>query len=339
MTTMKVLACMAPYQLQYREMNMPTVTEGNTLLRIRRVCLCGTDLHAFEGTQPYLEYPRILGHELAGEIASTNAAGFKVGDIVTIIPYFHCGHCIACRNGKPNCCTSIRVCGVHIDGALSEYLVVPDYSLVHGRGLSDQQLALVEPLSIGAHGVARAAIKKDEFVLIVGAGPIGLGTMELAKMAGAQVIIMDVQDNRLAFCREKLNTRFTINPSKVDAADELSRITNGDMPTVIIDATGNRNAINNSLKLLAHGGRYVLIGLQKDTLVFSHPEFHKRETTLMSSRNAVKADFDLVIDALRQGIIDPTLFINHTVSFGHLGDEFEGLLDPSREIIKTVVEM
>ena len=162
---MKTLVCTEPGLLEYAEQTAPVFTEGNTILRIRRIGLCGTDLHAYEGTQPYFSYPRILGHELAAEIVETDNADFKNGEAVTFIPYFNCGTCIACRNNKPNCCTAIKVCGVHINGGMAEYLSVPSYSLIKSNGLGFDELALIEPLAIGAHAVARAVVKEDEFVL------------------------------------------------------------------------------------------------------------------------------------------------------------------------------
>ncbi len=266
-------------------------------MKIRRIGICGTDLHAYEGTQPYFNYPRILGHELAADLVEADRApGFVPGEAVTLIPYFNCGVCIACRNGKPNCCEKIKVCGVHVDGAMVDYLSVPSASLVHGNGLNYDELAMVEPLAIGAHAVRRAGIKADEFVLVVGAGPIGLGIMESARMAGAQVIAMDMNRDRLDFCRDHLQVLHTINAvADSTIAGQLATITRGDMPTVVIDATGSRQAINNGFQYLAHGGRYVLVGLQKGEIAFSHPEFHKREATLMSSRNATREDFDRVM--------------------------------------------
>ena len=197
---MNALVCIEPGQFEYKDIDTPIAQPGQTLLRIKRIGICGTDLHAFEGTQPFFSYPRILGHELAAEIIQTDAEGFSVGELVTIIPYFNCGTCIACRNNKPNCCTHIQVFGVHINGAMQEIVSVPSYSLVHTNGLSLDAMALVEPLAIGAHGVNRAGVKAGEFVLVVGAGPIGLGTMEMARMAGAKVIAMDINSERLNFC-------------------------------------------------------------------------------------------------------------------------------------------
>ena len=336
---MRALICTTPGEFEYRDISQPLTVEGNTLLKIKRIGICGTDLHAFEGTQPFFNYPRILGHELAADIVETDDPDFKKGEAVTFIPYFNCGHCIACRMGKPNCCTGIAVSGVHTDGGMVDYLSVPTYSLVHGSGLSYEELALVEPLAIGAHGVRRAGVTRDERVLVVGAGPIGLGTMEFARIAGGSVIAMDINDDRLRFCKEKLQVGDTVNPAKEDALEKLKAITGGDMPTVVIDATGSLKAINNAFQYLAHGGRYVLVGLQKGDINFSHPEFHKREATLMSSRNATRADFEHVIASMKNGFVNPTNYITHRVQFGQVKDEFAGWLNPANGVIKAMVEM
>jgi threonine dehydrogenase-like Zn-dependent dehydrogenase len=233
----------------------------------------------------------------------------------------------------------MKVCGVHVHGGFAEYLSVPSDSLIHGEGLSYDELALVEPLAIGAHGVRRAGVRKDEFVLVVGAGPIGLGIAEFARIAGGRVIMMDINDQRLAFCREKLGVHQVVNAMQPDVAGMLKEITHGDMPTVVIDATGSLKAITNSFQYMAHGARYVLVGLQKGDICFSHPEFHKREATLMSSRNATREDFEHVIHAMKEGLVKPTTYITHRVSFGEVKDEFAGWLDPANGVIKAMVEM
>jgi 2-desacetyl-2-hydroxyethyl bacteriochlorophyllide A dehydrogenase len=336
---MKTLVCIKPGEFEYREADAPLARPGQSIIKIRRIGICGTDLHAFEGTQPYFEYPRILGHELAGDLVDLDQApGFQPGEAVTIIPYFNCGHCVACRNGKPNCCTTLKVCGVHLDGGMVEYLSVPSTALVHGRGLSRDSLALIEPLAIGAHAVRRAAIQPGEFVLVIGAGPIGLGAIESARIAGAEVIAMDINEDRLKFCRERLNLLHTINAAQ-EPMEQISHITRGDMPTVVFDATGSRKAINDAFQYMAHGARYVLVGLQKGEICFSHPEFHKREGTLMSSRNATREDFDKVIDALERGLIDPTAYITHRTRFEQVKDQFASWLNPATGVIKAMVEL
>jgi len=335
---MKVLTCTSPGTFKYSEETIPTLSKRHAIIKLKRIGICGTDLHAFEGTQPYFNYPRVLGHELAGELIDADDAGdFKIGEMVTLIPYFNCGTCIACRSGTPNCCVNLEVFGVHIDGGMKEYISVPSYSLVHGMDLPAEMLALAEPLAIGAHGIRRADVRPGEFVLVVGAGPIGLGLMEFAKIAGAEVIALDLNQQRLEFCRSHLGIDNIINAS-ADVVSSLKDITGGNMPTVVIDATGNLKAINNSFRYMAHGGRYVLVGLQKGDISFSHPEFHKREGTLMSSRNATRADYEQVLNALRTKKIQPTNYITHQVSFDDVGSEFENWLKPDSGVIKAMVQ-
>ncbi|MFB9841290.1 zinc-binding alcohol dehydrogenase family protein [Mucilaginibacter ginsenosidivorans] len=336
---MKTLVCITPGEFKYVTGEKPQLQPGQAIIKIKRIGICGTDLHAYDGTQPYFEYPRILGHELSGElVAFDDAPGFEIGEAVTFIPYFNCGKCIACRKGKPNACVEIKVCGVHQDGGMVEYISVPSYALIHGEGLSFDALALIEPLAIGAHGVRRAGVTKNEFVLVIGAGPIGLGTMEFVRIAGGKVIAVDTNNDRLRFCREKLKVAHIINALDGNVTEQLESITNGEMPTVVIDATGNLKAINNAFQYMAHGARYVLIGLQKGEICFSHPEFHKREAALMSSRNAAREDFEHVISAMKKKLVDPTTYITHRVLFDQVKDEFGGWLNPAARVIKAMVE-
>jgi 2-desacetyl-2-hydroxyethyl bacteriochlorophyllide A dehydrogenase len=329
---LKTLVCISPGHFEYIHKEDPAPAKDHAIIKINRIGICGTDLHAFEGTQPYFNYPRVLGHELSGEIVDIdNTSEFKKGDTVTVMPYFYCGKCIACRNGKTNCCVELQVAGVHTDGGFCEYFSVPVYSIIHGRELSFEQLALTEPLAIGAHGIRRAEIKPGENTLIIGAGPIGLALMEFAKLQGANVIAMDVNQNRMAFCRDQLGV------TTIASAEELKQLTNGDMAPVVIDATGNLKAINNGFGYMSHGGKYVLVGLQKENILFSHPEFHKREGALLSSRNAIKEDFVKVLEAISSKKIDPLKFITHRVAFDQVKDQFWSWLDPQSNVIKAMV--
>jgi 2-desacetyl-2-hydroxyethyl bacteriochlorophyllide A dehydrogenase len=336
---MKTLVCIKPGLFEYRDQDEPLLTPGHSIIKVKRLGICGTDIHAFGGTQPYFDYPRILGHELSGSIVAQGSFDeFTNGERISIIPYLNCNNCIACRNGLTNCCTNIKVFGVHFDGGMAEYLSVPDYLLVHGEDMSFDTLSLLEPLAIGAHGIRRANIQPGEFVLVVGAGPIGLSAMQFATIAGGEVIAMDINTERLSFSKDKLNIHHTIDALSEDVFEQLAEITNGDMPTVVIDATGNRSAINNSLLYLAHGGRYILIGLQKDKICFSHPEFHKRETTLMSSRNATRKDFDHVIECIRNGSVNPLNYITHRADFNELKNVFESWTKTENGVIKAMVD-
>lgn len=335
---MKKLICAAPGRFEYMESDIPSPKNGESLIKIRKVGICGTDLHAFEGTQPYFSYPRVLGHELAADFVNGDAVGFAEGESVTVIPYFTTGTDIASRMGKPNCSVDMQVCGVHIDGGMAEYLIVPSYALVKGEGLIHDALALIEPLAIGAHGVKRAQVIPNEFALVIGAGPIGLGIIEFARIAGARVIAMDVDQQRLDVARQ-LGASYLVNATATDVEKQLSAITNGDMPTLVVDATGNTNAINNAFRYMAHGARYVLVGLQKNNISFSHPEFHKREGTLMSSRNALREDFDYVMNCLKQQLIDPSKYITKRLHFEDVKNQFPSLLQSPAGNIKTIIEM
>ena len=231
----------------------------------------------------------------------------------------------------------MRVFGVHIDGGMREFVTVPNHALLKSEGLSIDELALVEPLAIGAHAVKRAAVANGEFVLVIGAGPIGLGIAQFAGIAGAHVIVVDVIDDRLQFCSTHAGVEHTINPLKQDVMEALKQITSNNMPTVVMDATGNLKAINNAFAYLAHGGRYVLVGLQKEHISFSHPEFHKREATLMSSRNANVSDFEHVMESIKNGLVQPANYITHKVAFDEVATQFESLLDPNSKVVKAVV--
>lgn len=336
---MKYIVCEKPHEFQLKEKPMPVRKEGEVLLKIKKIGVCGTDIHAFGGTQPYFEYPRILGHELAAEYIEGNVAGFEIGDKVTFIPYFHCGQCVACKNGLTNCCANIKVFGVHIDGGMAEYVSIPEQYLLHGQGLDYDELALVEPLAIAAHGVRRAAVTANDTVLVMGAGPIGIGLIQFAKIAGAKVIVMDINDYRLDFCKKELQADEIINPLNEEVETRLMEITNGDMPTVVIDATGNRNVMNTAFNYISHGGRFVLVGLQKGELAFSHPDFHKRESTLMSSRNATIKDFEYVMKCLKEGKIDPKKYITHRAKFTEMIAEFDKWIDPKNNVIKAMIEL
>ncbi|WP_373231142.1 zinc-binding alcohol dehydrogenase family protein [Cohnella sp.] len=334
------IVCEEIEQFKLIELPEPAVVEGEAIVRVKRIGICGTDLHAFKGNQPFFSYPRILGHELAGiiEQIGANEAGLAAGDQVSIIPYMHCGQCVACRSGKTNCCTSMKVLGVHIDGGMREFISVPITHLIQTNGLTLDQSAVLEPLSIGAHAVRRSGLAKGETALVIGGGPIGLGVIAFAKYAGANVIAMDINDERLAFCRSWANIDHTVNALQ-DAKENLSQLTNGDFPTVVFDATGNTKSMMDAFGMVAHGGTLVYVGLVKADIAFHDPEFHKRELTLMGSRNATKEDFDLVYEAVKSGGIDVDSYITHRSSFEGMIGEFESWLKPESKVIKAMVEL
>ncbi|MFP5108454.1 zinc-binding alcohol dehydrogenase family protein [Neobacillus sp. C211] len=337
---MKSIVCEQPNQFKMVEVERPELKTGEALVRIRRIGICGTDYHAYRGNQPFFSYPRTLGHELSGEIESIgeNPAGLKAGDQVSVIPYMECGECIACRNGKTNCCTDMKVLGVHIEGGMSEWITVPYNHLVKTEGLTLDQSAMIEPLSIGAHAIRRSELKQGEFVLVIGAGPIGLGVMAFAKHEGAKVIAMDVNEERLAFCREWARVDYTVNALE-NPIENLKEITNGEMPTVVFDATGNIKSMIDAFNYPAHGGKLIYVGLTKGNILFDDPDFHKKELTLMGSRNATREDFEYVVKTIQNGGVDIESYITHRASFDELINQFEGWLTPEAKVIKAIVEV
>lgn len=337
---MRAIVCEQIDQLKLVEQEEPALQPGTAVVRIRRIGICGTDLHAYKGNQPFFSYPRVLGHELAGVVEQIDDSNgiVRIGDQVSIIPYMHCGDCIACRNVKTNCCTDMKVLGVHIDGGMRELIVVPVTHLLVTNELTLDQAAVLEPLSIGAHAVRRAALQAGETVLVIGSGPIGLGVMAFAKHRGARVIAMDIQDERLAFCKQWAKVDETVNALH-GAKERIVELTGGEYPTVVFDATGNARSMTDAFGFVAHGGRLVYVGLVKAELSFNDPEFHKREMTLMGSRNATIEDFAAVQEAVRSGSIDVDSFITHRVPFAEMINHFDSWLKPESKVIKAMVEL
>ncbi len=313
---------------------------GEALVRVHRVGVCGTDLHAFAGNQPFFTYPRILGHELGVEVLAIGAGVTNVrpGDRCAVEPYLHCGTCIACRAGKPNCCRTLKVLGVHVDGGHRARFVVPAAKLHASAQLSYDQLALVETLGIGAHAVARAALRAGESVAVIGAGPIGLAVMQFALAAGARVIAGDVSGGRLRFCRERLGIRDTID-AHGDVVAELERLTQGDLPTAVFDATGNVRSMNAAFQYPAHGGRLILVGLVQADVAFNDPNFHRRELTVLSSRNALPAEFTRIIDLIEAGRIDTNPWITHRAELAQVPAVLAGWTDPAAGVIKAMIDI
>ncbi len=310
---------------------------GMARVRVHRVGICGTDWHAYHGRQPFFNYPRILGHELGVEIQAINdpQSPLKPGDRCAVEPYLNCGSCIACRRGRGNCCANMRVMGVHIDGGMQEYLLVPTHKLHPGNSLAYEQLALVETLAIGRHAVQRAAIEPGEQVLVLGAGPIGLSVLPFVREAGGETIVADISADRLAFCRESANIARTF-----DAGEDLpARLTEqlGDLPTAVIDATGNPQSMMRTFDLIAPSGRIVFVGLFRGDVTFNDPNFHRRETTLLASRNALPDDFRAIIGLIEQGRIDTTPWITHRSDASDFLDVLSQWLTPEAHVLKAML--
>jgi 2-desacetyl-2-hydroxyethyl bacteriochlorophyllide A dehydrogenase len=312
---------------------------GEALVRVRSVGVCGTDFHAFKGDQPFFTYPRILGHELSAElIEAPNAVGLKTGDRCAVEPYMECGRCVACRRGRTNCCAKLEVLGIHVDGGMREIIKVPVRKLHRSESLSFEQLALVETLSIGAHAVGRAGLEPGETVLVVGTGPIGLAVIQSAQPLGVRLLATDVNEARLEFCRRQMGVEHTF-ATGASAEEALRDATRGEMPTVVFEATGNPASMERSFGYVASGGKLVLVGLCQAKIAFFDPEFHRREMTLLSSRNALAADFKRVLAAVEAGALDTRPWITHRASLADLAAALPSWIDPGAGVLKAMVEV
>jgi len=333
---MKYIVCEKPGEFLLKEKEAPIRKENEALLQVNKVGICGTDLHAYAGNQAFFTYPRILGHELATEVIEIgeNARGIKAGDKVVIMPYISDKNSVASRNGKPNCCPNIKVLGVHTDGGMQEQITVPADILLPANHLSDDEMAIVEPLAIGAHAIRRAAIQPGEIVAVVGCGPIGIGIMKLAQIAGAKVIAIDMNEQRLQYAKEKIGVDYIVKAGE-GAVKEVEEITNGDLCAAVFDASGNKYALEACPDYMSHGGRFVLVGLSKGELVYNHPAIHAKEMTLMCSRNATTEDFEHVINVLDQ--FPTASFVTHSVPYTEMIANFDSWLKPETGVIKATV--
>ena len=336
---MQAVVCRQPGEIAIEERPEPARGEGEVLVGISRIGICGTDFHIYEGKHPYLQYPRIVGHEFSGTvIEAPEKSALKPGETVVINPYVACGSCIACRNGKPNCCMQIGVLGVHRDGGMCERISIPESNLYPAGKLTVDQAASCEFLAIGAHAVARSQIKQGARALVIGAGPIGLGAALFAGIAGGHATIMDRDPERIAFAVEN---RIAARSIKADdrVLDAVASTTGGDGFDVVFDATGNRASMEGAFRHVAHGGTLVLVSIVTDNITFSDPEFHKREMTVMGSRNATRADFERVIAAIESGRVPLPRLISHRTSLADAITDLPRWAQEKRGLVKALVEI
>lgn len=336
---MKAILCEAPGSLRLIDRPEPVAEPAEALLRIRRIGLCGTDYHILGGRQPYFAYPRVIGHELAAEIVAAPAgSGFHEGQPVAVMPYLSCGTCRACQRGLTNCCQRISVLGVHQDGGMAEYLSVPVANLFPVEGLTLDQAAMVEFLAIGAHGIRRAGVAPEDRVLIVGGGPIGIAAAIFAQLRGAEVTMMDLRADRLAFAQAHLGIAQTVMASAT-AREGLEELTEGSFFDVVVDATGHAPSMCGGLAYVGHGGRYVLLSIVQADIAFPDPEFHKRETTLLASRNATAEDFRTVIAAIQAGQVPTSALATHRAPLAEGPAAIPLWARPESGVIKALLEV
>ncbi|MER8397036.1 zinc-binding alcohol dehydrogenase family protein [Mesorhizobium sp. M1348] len=337
---MKAVVCRSPGELVLEDRPAPGASPaGWALVAVSHVGICGTDYHIFEGKHPFLAYPRIMGHEVSGTVIEVGEdVDLAVGEAVIVNPYLACGKCIACRQGKPNCCVRIEVLGVHRDGAMCEQLLVPAQNLYPANGLSLADAAAVEFLAIGAHAVRRSLVDPGARTLVIGAGPIGLGTALFARIAGLDVTLLDMSAERLGFAESELGFA-TLDGSRGTAADLVREATGGDGFDVVFDATGSTRSVQSAFAHVAHGGALVLVSVVKDDIAFSDPEFHKREMMLIGSRNALRADFDHVAASIRNGAVPLAKLVTHRTTLGETPRDLARWAHEKSGLIKAVIQV
>lgn len=336
---MKTLTLHEPHQFKIHDTPLPDqVPSGMALVQTKCVGICGTDIHAYHGTQPFFSYPRILGHELGVEVieVGSNASKINPGDLCAVEPYLNCGTCIACKRGKQNCCENLQVMGVHQDGGMRDQFLVPVHKLHSSSKLSVDQLALIETLGIGKHAVSRAQIEKEEWILVIGSGPIGLTVIEFARIAGANIIVMDINENRLSFCQDHMQVKHTVLAS--NNVDEYCKSLVGHLPTTVFDCTGNKQSMQQANKLVANGGQLVFVGLYIGELTFTDQEIHKQELTLKRCRNSLPTDMKEIIQLMEVGKIDTATWITHRTDIEGSMALIPELIKPETKAVKAIIE-
>ncbi len=319
----------------------PAPGPGEALVRVQRVGICGTDLGGYLGKMPFFTYPRIPGHELGVEVMEVGegVTNVKPGDRCAVECYLNCQHCDACRRGFTNCCENHKTLGVMCDGGMTERIILPARKLHVANGLTPDQCALVETLAVGCHAVDRGNPRPGENVLIIGAGPIGLSALEFVRLSGARPIVMDMAESRLAFVREKMKGAEVVLPTGGD--DDfatVAKLGGGRMCDVVIDATGNHKSMVRAMEFAVFAGRVVYVGITQQNLDFPHaPVMHRRELTLMASRNALSRDFGRIIKLIADGEIDTSPWITHHARFDEVPQVFPSWVKPETGVIKAVV--
>ncbi|HSX73865.1 MAG TPA: zinc-binding alcohol dehydrogenase family protein [Shinella sp.] len=336
---MKAVVCVEPGRLEAVERESPAgLPAGWVRVAVSHVGICGTDYHIFEGKHPFLEYPRVMGHEVSATVLDPGGSPLAAGAPVVVNPYLSCGTCIACRQGKPNCCTAIRVLGVHTDGAFCEEIVLPADNLYPADGLSLEAAATVEFLAIGAHAVRRSLAQAGARALVVGAGPIGLGTALFSRIAGHDVTLMDTSAERLAMAAERFGLAQGILAGP-DAAEAVLAATGGDGFDVVFDATGHAKSMEAAFRHVAHGGALVLVSVVKEEIRFSDPEFHKREMMLIGSRNATRVDFEHVMANIRAGRVPVEALVTHRTTLDGVPADLAHWASEKSGLIKAIVRV
>jgi 2-desacetyl-2-hydroxyethyl bacteriochlorophyllide A dehydrogenase len=339
---MKALLLEAPKSFKSIEIEAPSKPgPGEALVRVHRIGICGTDISGYLGKMPFFSYPRIPGHELGVEVVEVGegVSNVEAGDHCSVEPYINDPESYASRRGHPNCCEKLEVLGVHRDGGMRPHFLLPARKLHVSTKLTFDQLALVETLAIGCHATDRGAPVPGESCLVIGAGPIGLATLEFVKLTGAKTIVLDMNEGRLDFCRRVMGVEHTIKLSE-GVEKDLRDATDGHLPDVVIDASGSSASMSAAFGYVAPGGgRLVYVGITTDEVRFRHPVFHRPEGTLLCSRNALPGDFTRIIGLIEDGKIDTKPWITHRSGFEELPAIFPSYTRPETGVVKAMVEV
>lgn len=341
---MKALQLVEPKNWQTIDIPEPPAPgPGEVLVRVHRVGVCGTDIGGYLGKFPFFSYPRIPGHELGVEVIAIgpDVTNVMIGDRCSVEPYLNCQKCYSCRRGFTNCCEHHKTLGVMCDGGLTERIVLPARKLHRAEGLTLEQAALVETLAIGCHAVDRGMAKQGENVLVVGAGPIGLSALEFVKLSGARAIVADISESRLAFVRDVMGVSDTLL-IKSDESDiiRLEAMTDNQRADLVIDATGNNRSMARAMEFAAFAGRIVFVGITQQNLDFPHAAFlHRRELTILASRNALSRDFTRIISLIENKKINTDAWITHHADFADVPRVFPEWIDPNAGVMKAIIHV
>ena len=340
---MKAIILEKPEQFSYADVDEPAKPgPGEALVEVHRVGICGTDVSGYLGKMPFFTYPVIPGHELGVQVVSVGEGVENVqpGDRCSIEPYMDCGDCYACLKGATNCCETLEVIGVHKNGGMCERFLLPARKLHPSAKLTMEQLALVETLAIGCHCVNRADTQANDKVLVIGAGPIGMAAIEFLKVAKAEITVMDMNETRLQFCKDKLGVDHTVVFKNDNTeADRLREVNGGDLPETVIDATGSHISMSNAFQYCSFTGQVLYVGITTQELSFKHVAIHRPELTIKASRNAVPADFTRIISLIEDGVINTDPWLSHQASYDDFIGEFPKWLKPETGVIKAILRM
>jgi len=312
---LKAVYLESPFKIGIKDVPVPDRKPREALVKIKSVGICGSDIGAFRGTNKLVTYPRVIGHELAGEIVEVgeNPRNLKPGDKVIVDPYLYCGKCYPCSIGRTNCCENLKVLGVHIDGGMAEYITHPDHMLVKVPDtLPWDIIPMAEPLTIALHAIHRSRLTAGEHIVILGAGGIGLLIAQSALAYGAVPIIVDLDEERLKL-GHSLGISHSIQLGKQELISQVAKITNGRMAEVVVEASGANSAIRSTLDLVSFAGRIALTGWPPKETELPTDIITRKEIDIRGSRTSA-GEFEEAIELISSGKVDARALLSKVVT-------------------------